>query len=145
MQKPEMNIDESKIYNVEITTNRGVIKMDLDPQLAPKSVNNFVYLAENGFYDGLIFHRVVPEFVIKVDALMALEPADRDTGGKTNRSKVNTPMVLLLVRTLDRIPTEASSLFVSTIAHAKWRKITTSSVSSPVVLTLQTQLKKATS
>lgn len=60
-----MNIDESKIYNVEITTNRGVIKMDLDPQLAPKSVNNFVYLAENGFYDGLIFHRVVPEFVIQ--------------------------------------------------------------------------------
>ena len=41
LEKPEMTIDESKMYEVEITTSRGTIKMDLDPQLAPKSVNNF--------------------------------------------------------------------------------------------------------
>lgn len=65
MQKPEMNIDESKIYEVEIKTNRGTIKMDLDPNLAPISVNNFVNLAKDGYYDSLTFHRVVPEFVIQ--------------------------------------------------------------------------------
>jgi len=65
MQKPEMNIDESKIYEVEIKTNRGTIKMDLDPNLAPITVNNFVNLAKDGYYDSLTFHRVVPEFVIQ--------------------------------------------------------------------------------
>src|SRR6059036_2026568 len=39
--------------------------MELDPQMAPKSVNNFVSLARRGYYDGLTFHRVVPEFVIQ--------------------------------------------------------------------------------
>ena len=39
--------------------------MDLDPQLAPNTVNNFVGLARQGYYDGLTFHRVVPEFVIQ--------------------------------------------------------------------------------
>lgn len=65
MQKPEMTIDESKIYEVTINTNRGTIVMDLDPELAPKSVNNFVNLAQNGFYNNLTFHRVVPGFVIQ--------------------------------------------------------------------------------
>ena len=63
--QPEPQIDESKIYRVTITTNRGPIVMDLDPQLAPKTVNNFVGLARQGYYDGLTFHRVVPEFVIQ--------------------------------------------------------------------------------
>jgi cyclophilin family peptidyl-prolyl cis-trans isomerase len=64
-QQPEQQIDENAIYHVTITTNRGTIEMDLDPQLAPNSVNNFVGLARQGFYDGLTFHRVVPEFVIQ--------------------------------------------------------------------------------
>ena len=76
MHKPEMTIDESKIYEVEITTNRGTIKMDLDPQLAPKSVNNFVNLAQDGFYDSLTFHRVVPGFVIQGGC-----PIGNGTGG----------------------------------------------------------------
>jgi cyclophilin family peptidyl-prolyl cis-trans isomerase len=62
---PEPQIDESKLYRTTITTNRGAIVMDLDPQLAPKTVNNFVGLARQGYYDGLTFHRVVPEFVIQ--------------------------------------------------------------------------------
>ena len=64
-QPPETQIDESKIYRVTITTDRGTIVMDLDPQLAPNTVNNFVGLARQGYYDGLTFHRVVPEFVIQ--------------------------------------------------------------------------------
>ena len=48
-----------------ITTNRGVIVMELDPTLAANTVNNFVGLARQGYYVGLTFHRVVPEFVIQ--------------------------------------------------------------------------------
>jgi cyclophilin family peptidyl-prolyl cis-trans isomerase len=62
---PEYQIDGSKIYRTTITTNRGTIVMDLDPQLAANTVNNFVGLARQGYYDGLTFHRVVPEFVIQ--------------------------------------------------------------------------------
>jgi cyclophilin family peptidyl-prolyl cis-trans isomerase len=64
-EAPTMQIDVDTIYQVVITTNRGEITMELDPQLAPVSVNNFVVQARNGFYDGLTFHRVVPEFVIQ--------------------------------------------------------------------------------
>ena len=62
---PEPQTDAAKIYRATITTDRGSIVMDLDPQLAPNTVNNFVGLARQGYYDGLTFHRVVPEFVIQ--------------------------------------------------------------------------------
>jgi cyclophilin family peptidyl-prolyl cis-trans isomerase len=62
---PEPQIDESKIYRATVTTDRGTIVMDLDPQLAPTTVNNFVGLVRQGYYDGLTFHRVVPDFVIQ--------------------------------------------------------------------------------
>jgi peptidylprolyl isomerase len=62
---PAMTIDVHKFYCVGINTNRGLIVLELDPQYAPVTVNNFVYLAENHFYDGLVFHRVVPGFVIQ--------------------------------------------------------------------------------
>ena len=64
-QQPEPQTDESKLYRTTITTSRGTIVMDLDPQLAPGTVNNFVGLARQGYYDGLTFHRVVPEFVVQ--------------------------------------------------------------------------------
>jgi len=64
-EAPEYQIDGSKIYRTTITTNRGTIVMDLDPKLAANTVNNFVGLARTGYYDGLTFHRVVPEFVIQ--------------------------------------------------------------------------------
>ena len=60
-----MQIDTSKIFQVTIETDRGPIVMELDPSLAPNTVNNFVSLARDGYYDGLTFHRVVPEFVIQ--------------------------------------------------------------------------------
>jgi peptidyl-prolyl cis-trans isomerase B (cyclophilin B) len=64
-EMPEPQTDASKIYRATITTDAGPIVMDLDPQLAPNTVNNFVGLARQGYYDGLTFHRVVPEFVIQ--------------------------------------------------------------------------------
>ena len=64
-KQPAPQTDSEKIYRATITTDRGTIVMDLDPQLAPNTVNNFVGLARDGFYDGLTFHRVVPDFVIQ--------------------------------------------------------------------------------
>ena len=63
---PEMQIDTTgTIYEVTLDTPRGAIVMDLDPRLAPITVNHFVSQARSGFYDGLTFHRVVPGFVIQ--------------------------------------------------------------------------------
>jgi peptidyl-prolyl cis-trans isomerase B (cyclophilin B) len=62
---PEMQIDENTVYRVTISTERGDIVMDLDPRIAPKSVNNFVSLARDGFYDGLTFHRVISNFMVQ--------------------------------------------------------------------------------
>ena len=64
-QPPAHEIDESKIYRATITTDRGTMVADLDPKLAPKTVNHFVALSRQGFYDGLTFHRVEPNFVIQ--------------------------------------------------------------------------------
>jgi cyclophilin family peptidyl-prolyl cis-trans isomerase len=64
-EQPDFTIDVSTIYRTTITLDAGTIVMDLDPALAPQTVNNFVGLARQGYYDGLTFHRVVPDFVIQ--------------------------------------------------------------------------------
>jgi len=62
---PEMQIDPVKKYKAVIETSRGVIELELYPQHAPKTVNNFVFLAKQGFYDGIAFHRVISNFMIQ--------------------------------------------------------------------------------
>jgi hypothetical protein len=62
---PGHEIDDTATYEVTIATDKGDIVLELDPQLAPATVNNFVALARQGFYDNVTFHRVVPEFVIQ--------------------------------------------------------------------------------
>ena len=64
-RSPEMQIDTSKKYMAEIETNKGVIELELFPNHAPKTVNNFVFLAGKGFYDGISFHRVISNFMIQ--------------------------------------------------------------------------------
>jgi peptidyl-prolyl cis-trans isomerase B (cyclophilin B) len=51
--------------NATLQTNHGTIELELFPEDAPKTVDNFVKLAEDGFYDGVIFHRVIPDFMIQ--------------------------------------------------------------------------------
>ncbi len=51
--------------NASLQTNHGAIELELFPNEAPKTVGNFVKLARDGFYDGLIFHRVIPDFMIQ--------------------------------------------------------------------------------
>ncbi len=62
---PDLTIDLASSYTATLTTNHGVITASLDPERAPHTVNNFVFLARDGFYDGVIFHRVVPGFVVQ--------------------------------------------------------------------------------
>jgi peptidyl-prolyl cis-trans isomerase B (cyclophilin B) len=62
---PAMVIDPKKQYFADIETNKGTIRIQLLPEEAPVTVNNFVFLAREGYYDGVIFHRVVPGFVIQ--------------------------------------------------------------------------------
>ncbi len=58
-EPPPMTIDAEKSYRATIETDKGNIKLELYPKEAPKTVNNFVFLARDGFYDGLTFHRVI--------------------------------------------------------------------------------------
>jgi peptidyl-prolyl cis-trans isomerase B (cyclophilin B) len=62
---PEMQIDTDAVYKADMETERGTISLELYPEHAPRTVNNFVFLAENGFYDGVAFHRVINDFVIQ--------------------------------------------------------------------------------
>jgi peptidyl-prolyl cis-trans isomerase B (cyclophilin B) len=62
---PGMQVDVSRTYRALMETSRGDIQLDLYPQHAPETVNNFVFLAREGFYDGVSFHRVISDFVIQ--------------------------------------------------------------------------------
>jgi len=62
---PEMKIDPNKSYTATIDTTKGKIVATLFAKDAPKTVNNFVFLANEKFYDGTIFHRVIPNFMIQ--------------------------------------------------------------------------------
>ncbi|MBN2687220.1 MAG: peptidylprolyl isomerase, partial [Deltaproteobacteria bacterium] len=60
-----MQIDPEKVYKAVIETDKGDIELELYPAHAPKTVNNFVFLAGEGFYDGVTFHRVISNFMIQ--------------------------------------------------------------------------------
>ena len=60
-----MTIDPSKKYVATLETSKGTIVIDLFAKDAPKTVNNFVFLAREGFYDGTKFHRVIEDFMIQ--------------------------------------------------------------------------------
>ena len=62
---PPMTIDTSKTFAATLETSKGTIVVDLFPKDAPKTVNNFVFLAREGFYDGTKFHRVINDFMIQ--------------------------------------------------------------------------------
>ena len=62
---PAMQIDTDKSYRATVETTKGDIVLELYPRHAPKTVNNFFFLAKEGFYDGVTFHRVIENFVIQ--------------------------------------------------------------------------------
>ncbi|MBS2011634.1 MAG: peptidylprolyl isomerase [Deltaproteobacteria bacterium] len=73
---PPRTIDTSKTYGATIVTSKGTIELALDAKASPVTVNNFVFLAREKFYDGLVFHRVEPGFVIQTG-----DPDGDGTGG----------------------------------------------------------------
>ncbi len=73
---PEMQIDPKKTYRVKIETNKGDIELELYTKHASKTVNNFVFLTRQGFYDGVTFHRVINDFMIQGG-----DPTGTGTGG----------------------------------------------------------------
>lgn len=73
---PSLQIDPNKSYTAHFKTNRGEFDIRLFAKEAPQTVNNFVFLARDGFYDGLTFHRVIANFMIQGG-----DPAGVGTGG----------------------------------------------------------------
>jgi peptidylprolyl isomerase len=73
---PPMIVDAAKRYNAEMVTSKGTLQIALDPIGAPATVNNFVFLARWHYFDGIVFHRVIPGFV-----LQGGDPTGTGTGG----------------------------------------------------------------
>ena len=73
---PPMTIDTGKQYTATIETNRGNLVLELFASDVPVTVNNFVFLAREGFYDGIIFHRVIDNFMVQCG-----DPTGTGTGG----------------------------------------------------------------
>lgn len=82
---PAMGIDPHKEYRVTIATDRGEMELELYPRHAPVTVNNFVFLAREGFYDGVLFHRVISDFMIQTG-----DPTGTGRGGPGYRFEDET-------------------------------------------------------
>ncbi len=107
---PAMQIDPGKTYVATISTVKGDIVVQLDASAAPQTVNNFVFLAQQGFYDGLTFHRVEPGFVIQGG-----DPAGTGGGGPGYTVPAEIQLLhvegaIAMARQSDQVnPTRASS------------------------------------
>ncbi len=62
-ERPEITIDPEKQYFANVETSKGTFRIELRPDIAVQTVNSFVFLARQGYYDGVTFHRVIPGFV----------------------------------------------------------------------------------
>jgi peptidyl-prolyl cis-trans isomerase B (cyclophilin B) len=82
---PAMSIDTNKKYSATLDTSKGKIVCELFAKDAPKTVNNFVFLAREGFYDGTVFHRVIANFMVQGG-----DPTATGTGGPGYRFEDET-------------------------------------------------------
>jgi len=73
---PAMAIDLKKKYKAHMETEKGMMVIELFADKAPKTVNNFVFLSREGFYDGIIFHRVIADFMVQGG-----DPTGKGSGG----------------------------------------------------------------
>jgi cyclophilin family peptidyl-prolyl cis-trans isomerase len=74
--QPAMQIDPKKKYKARMETDKGTLVIELFTEKTPKTVNNFVFLAREGFYEGIIFHRVIANFMAQ-----AGDPTGSGSGG----------------------------------------------------------------
>jgi peptidyl-prolyl cis-trans isomerase B (cyclophilin B) len=112
---PKMQIDPEAGYTAVMDTSCGRIELELFADQTPVTVNNFVFLAREGFYDGLTFHRIIPDFV-----LQGGDPAGDGSGGPgyqfedeiVDRLKFNEPFLLAMANSGE--DTNGSQFFIAT-------------------------------
>lgn len=75
---PQIHKEGTQVTEVIMNTNKGAIKLELYPEIAPKTVENFIGLAKENYYDGVIFHRVISDFMIQGG-----DPTGTGMGGKS--------------------------------------------------------------
>lgn len=112
-RKPRANLDPAKTYEVTMATSCGSFTIRLDHKTAPNTAASFAALAKKGFYDGTVFHRIVPGFVIQGG-----DPTGTGTGGpgysvvdKPPADAVYTRGVVAMAKTGDEPPGTAGSQF----------------------------------
>jgi len=116
-EEPSVTADEPQEQErntimILMKTSKGDIKIELDPEKAPKTVENFLSYVESGHYNGTIFHRVMDGFMIQgggFDAEMAQKPAPRNVENEANNGLKNTVGSIAMARTPD--PHSASAQF----------------------------------
>lgn len=117
LDPPGRVLEPGQSATVEMETSEGNFTIELDTAAAPKTTNSFAYLVEQGFYDGLGFHRIVPDFVIQGG-----DPQGDGTGGpgyqtveEPPRDLAYEPGVVAMARAGDEAPgTSGSQFFVVT-------------------------------
>lgn len=118
---PPLTIDPTKQYTATIATPRGEIVVELLPEIAPQTVNSFVFLARNNFYNGLTWHRVLPGFMAQGG-----DPSGDGTGGPgysvpaefTDQISFGDPGIVAMARAQD--PDSAGSQFFITTGDASF-------------------------
>lgn len=118
---PPMSIDLDREYMATIITPRGEIVIELLPEIAPQTVNNFVFLARNNFYNGLTWHRVLPNFMAQGG-----DPLGDGTGGPgysipaefSDELLFDQPGLVAMARSAD--PDSAGSQFFITTDVTPW-------------------------
>ncbi|GMA51991.1 peptidyl-prolyl cis-trans isomerase [Alicyclobacillus contaminans] len=88
-QPPAMQLQEGIAYEAVVHTNKGDFTIELLSQQAPRTVNNFVFLAKEGYFDGVVFHRIIREFMIQTG-----DPTGTGMGGPGYRFADELPPAL---------------------------------------------------
>ena len=119
-QPPLMTIDPNDQFTATIRTNNGTITLELFASSAPITVNNFVFLARDGFFNGLTFHRVIPGFMIQTG-----DPTGTGAGGpgyqiqdEFTRELVFDRSGILAMANKPGVPNSNGSQFFITVASA---------------------------
>ena len=127
---PAMKVDPAKTYTATLETNKGTITAELYPQDAPMTVNNFVCLAEDGYYDNTPFHRIVSGFVIQGGDPTGTGAVGPATSSTTSRFRRTMKRAFWPWRMPGRTRTEVSSSSCWMICAAGCRRTTRSSAVS---------------
>lgn len=110
-QRPAMEIDTSRKYIADVQTTKGSFEIELFADEAPETVNSFVFLAKNRFYEGLTFHRIIETFMIQTG-----DPSGDGTGGpgytipdEWNANRTFEPGIVAMAKSME--PDSAGSQF----------------------------------